>query len=152
MNTISRISILAVSLFAFDALASTAKNAAPKLGVQSFEEIARGKNPLSALGELITKETPVVIKFYRPNCGPCAATVEDFERLAKQYQDRATFVSLNTDSFNVAGSYNVRMVPHFLVFHKGKLISKFSRSGLKKEGFVVAIENELSKLGVTQKA
>ncbi len=147
MNKISRFSLLALLLGVFSTIVPASKNESAKPVIQSFDTIARGKDPLKAIGDLIAKET-VVMKFYNNRCPSCTATIQEFEQIAQQYQDRATFITLNTDSYNIAHHYSIRTIPHFLIFHDGKVVSKFTRFGLKKEGFVAAIENVLKNVPV----
>lgn len=155
MKMISRIGIVACSFFALGAAPSQpdwanpgqAQAAAP--GVKNFSEFAKNKkNALDGMAELIAKSVPVIVKFSRPGCGPCIASVPAFHELAVKYGEKAIFVSVDTAVFDIASKYEIRSVPTFVIFNKGKRVAQFGSTGLKKEGFAATIETELKKLKV----
>ena len=85
------------------------------------------------MSQLVASEKPVVVKFYLPNCPYCKATEAGFEQLAKKYQGKAEFVTVDTTRFDLGRSYGVTLHPTFIIFHKGKKVAQFKRGGIKKK-------------------
>ena len=122
------------------------KNEPPKTHTRYFEEfIKAGKTEQAAFKSLINGTKPVVVKFTTDNCGPCKATVQDFEALAAKYQDQAIFVVVNGNS-NIGVTYKVLSVPTFMIFNKGEKIINFKRAGLNNQDWIQTIETYLKKL------
>ncbi|KAH8740284.1 heat shock protein DnaJ Pfj2 [Cryptosporidium ryanae] len=69
-----------------------------------------------------SREWIMVINFYRPGCGPCKQTVQNYNGVAKimsQYDIK--FAALNCDThYKLCQSYNVERYPHIAMFIKGK--------------------------------
>src|SRR6188472_530660 len=70
--------------------------------------------------EVLRAETPVVVDFWAPWCGPCHAVTPVLERLASS-TDRAEFVKLDIDANPIAASrYDVLSIPTVMVFEGGE--------------------------------
>ncbi len=74
------------------------------------------------LKELLTNEKLVVVDYTASWCGPCKVLAPSIDRLATEYQDKATVVKVdiekNSDS---AKEYGIRSIPAVLVFKSGEL-------------------------------
>ena len=76
--------------------------------VESFEQ------------DVLKREGPVFVRFTATWCGPCRVLGPLFEKTAKEYEDRATFVNVDVDSCSLLCSkYGVRSVPVVLAFRDG---------------------------------
>eukprot|EP01061_Rhynchopus_euleeides_P022628 TRINITY_DN36933_c0_g1_i1.p1 TRINITY_DN36933_c0_g1~~TRINITY_DN36933_c0_g1_i1.p1 ORF type:complete len:585 (+),score=205.46 TRINITY_DN36933_c0_g1_i1:70-1755(+) len=65
----------------------------------------------------------VVVDFYADWCGPCKVIAPHFASLAEGHAGRAVFVKVNVDhAKDVSEKYNVRAMPTFLFFKRGKLV------------------------------
>ncbi len=71
--------------------------------------------------EVLGSETPVVVDFWAPWCGPCKLVEPIFEELAGEQTGRVRFVKLNVDdNFVTASRYNVLSIPTAILFENGE--------------------------------
>src|SRR3712207_6906079 len=72
--------------------------------------------------EVINAETPTLVDFWAPWCGPCRMVAPIVEELAGEYEGRVKFVKLNTDENPAVSSrYGIRSIPTLLVFKGGEV-------------------------------
>lgn len=68
-------------------------------------------------------DTPVLVKFWAPWCGPCKIMAPTAEQVA-QTRDDLRFANINVDDAReVAGSLGIRGVPSIILFNKGQRIA-----------------------------
>jgi thioredoxin 1 len=71
--------------------------------------------------EVLGSETPVVVDFWAPWCGPCKLVEPIFEELAGEHAGRVRFVKLNVDeNFVTASRYDVLSIPTAILFENGE--------------------------------
>lgn len=76
-------------------------------------------------GEVTQSETPVVLDFWGPQCGPCLALMPDVEKLSETYGGKVKFCKVN-----VAGNrrlciqLKVMSVPSFLFYKGGECLDR----------------------------
>ena len=74
------------------------------------------------LKELLAQEKLVVVDYTASWCGPCKVLAPLIDRLAKEYQDRATVVKVDIEqNSDNAKEYGIRSIPAVLVFESGEL-------------------------------
>ena len=79
---------------------------------------------------VIASETPVLVEFWAPWCGPCRMIAPAIDELAKEYAGKIACFKLNTDdSPNIATQYGIRSIPTVLFFKNGE----------KKESIIGAV-------------
>jgi thioredoxin 1 len=71
--------------------------------------------------EVLEAETPVLVDFWAPWCGPCRIVAPHLEELAGE-RDDLRIVKLNVDDNpQTAATYNVMSIPTLLLFKHGQV-------------------------------
>lgn len=72
---------------------------------------------------VMKSDTPVLVDFWAPWCGPCVAIGPMLETLAGEYKGRIKIAKMNVDeNANVPATFGVRSIPYLAVFKGGKLV------------------------------
>ena len=82
--------------------------------------------PLTAAdfaNHVLDAETPVLVDFWSPACGPCRRMVPLLEELAAESEGRFKIFKIDVaDVPQLAARYQVHALPTLLVFHGGEAI------------------------------
>ena len=90
-------------------------NSVVELNNNNFDEI------------IINSDTPVVVDFWAPWCGPCKMMAPTFSKVALNYPLRTLFVKVNTqDEQNLAARFNIQSIPTLIMFKNGKEVQRIS--------------------------
>ena len=74
--------------------------------------------------EVIESETPVLVDFWAPWCGPCRVVAPVLEEIAEERED-VKVVKLNTDeNMQTTAQYEVLSIPTLIVFKNGEVAKK----------------------------
>ena len=87
--------------------------------------------------EVLSNDTPVLVDFWAPWCGPCKMVAPVVDELAEEYEGKVKFVKLNTDdNIETASKYGIRSIPTLMVFKGGEAVEQVvgfrPKSELKK--------------------
>jgi thioredoxin len=78
----------------------------------------------SAFEQTVLKsQTPVIVDFWAPWCGPCKMVAPILEKLAREYAGKIVVAKVNTDDNpEWAGKYGVQGIPTMLFVANGKIV------------------------------
>ena len=75
--------------------------------------------------DVLQNDTPVLVDFWAPWCGPCRMVAPVVEELSEDYDGKVKFVKLNTDENPmIAGKYGIRSIPTLLIFKGGEQVGQ----------------------------
>ena len=75
--------------------------------------------------EVLDSETPVVVDFWAPWCGPCRQLAPTIEKLAGEYQGKVKIGKLDTDqNSETAGGLRISSIPTVLFIKGGQVVDR----------------------------
>ena len=75
--------------------------------------------------EVLESDTPVLVDFWAPWCGPCRMVAPVVEEIAKERAGELKVVKLNIDeNQNTAIAYDVMSIPTLILFNHGQVAKK----------------------------
>ena len=94
-------------------------------------------------GDILKSETPVLVDFWAPWCGPCRSVSPIVDDLATQYQGKLKVAKINVDESSVvAMKYQVTSIPTFILFKNGQVADRVL-GAMPRSEFVKFIDKNL---------
>ena len=88
--------------------------------------------------EVLKSNTPVLVDFWAPWCGPCRAVAPAVDAIANEFAGKVKVVKLNTDEEQqVAIKYGVGSIPTLMVFKNGEMVERVL--GVRPKGELAAM-------------
>jgi len=84
--------------------------------------------------DIVQQRELVLIDFFATWCGPCQMMSPILEEVKKDFQEKLTILKIDVDKNpKIASIYQVRGVPTFVLFQKGKLVWRQSGMMSKRD-------------------
>ena len=84
--------------------------------------------------EVLKSESPVLVDFWAPWCGPCRILAPVVEEIANSYTGRIKVGKLNVDdNQETTMQYSIRSIPTLIIFKNGKALDQIIGAVPKSE-------------------
>ena len=101
------------------------------LGNPTGETLAEHTEQVATVREfssqVLQSDKPVLVKFFATWCGPCKRLAPTIAKLAREYEGRIVFVSVDGDQAGeLVNAYRVQGYPTVMIFADGKVVKRIT--------------------------
>ncbi len=76
---------------------------------------------------IVNSDTPIIVDFWAPWCGPCKMMAPTFSSVASNYPLKTLFTKVNTENEPELGRrFNIQSIPTLIIFKDGKEVERVS--------------------------
>ena len=77
--------------------------------------------------EVLKNDQPVLVDFWAEWCGPCRAIAPTIEKLAGEFDGKATIAKVNVEEQpGLAERFSIRSIPSLLFFRDGEIVDQLT--------------------------
>lgn len=92
----------------------------------------------NSFADTVENNEVVLIDFYADWCGPCKAIHPTLEKLAEEFDGKATIAKVNVDENpELSAQFKIRSIPTLLFFKNGEMVKGYaglqSKNALSKD-------------------
>jgi thioredoxin 1 len=92
--------------------------------------------------EVLESQTPAMVDFWAPWCGPCKSISPVLDELASEHEGKVKLVKVNVDDNpGIAAQYGIRAIPTLIFFKNGQQVNQITGAVSK-----AALEDALQKI------
>ena len=75
--------------------------------------------------DVLQSETPVLVDFWAPWCGPCRMLAPTVDAISDEYEGRVKVGKVNTDENpQIATQHQINSIPTLMIFKGGEIVER----------------------------